>query len=253
MPGEEGYPAYLGTRLAEFYERAGYGVCLGTDGRKGSLTIIGSVSPPGGDLSEPVVQNTLRIVKVFWGLDYALAHKRHFPAINWLISYSLYLNNLEDYFRLNVAEAWSRVRNDAMRLLAEEAELEEIVRLVGVESLSAREQLILFVAKSIREDFLYQGAYDPVDQFSTLKKQYALLNTIVRLYHEALQALEAGVPLENIKELKALPAVARARLIPEENAENELREIGAALDEEIKTLKGGRLKPLDQDNKPEQI
>ncbi|MFH1826103.1 MAG: V-type ATP synthase subunit A, partial [bacterium] len=158
MPGEEGYPAYLGSRLADFYERAGYGICLGTDQRKGSFTIVGSVSPPGGDLSEPVVQNTLRIVKVFWGLDYALAHKRHFPAINWLLSYSLYLNNLEDYFKTKVADDWSKVRSEAMRLLSEEAELEEIVRLVGVDSLSAREQLILFVSKSIREDFLYQSA-----------------------------------------------------------------------------------------------
>jgi V/A-type H+-transporting ATPase subunit A len=125
MPGEEGYPAYLGARLADFYERAGYGICMGSDDRRGSFTIIGSVSPPGGDLSEPVVQNTLRIVKVFWGLDYALAHKRHFPAINWLLSYSLYLGNLEGHFKEKVAEDWSKVRNEAMRLLSEEAELEE--------------------------------------------------------------------------------------------------------------------------------
>jgi V/A-type H+-transporting ATPase subunit A len=238
MPGEEGYPAYLGARLADFYERAGYGICMGSDERKGSFTIIGSVSPPGGDLSEPVVQNTLRIVKVFWGLDYALAHKRHFPAINWLLSYSLYLNNLEDFFRQSLAEEWSKVRNDAMRLLSEEAELEEIVRLVGVDALSAREQLILFVTKSIREDFLYQSAFDPVDQFTSLKKQYALLKVIVTLYKEALSALEAGVDLEKIKELKVIPQIARARLIPEEQAEKELKEIEAALKDEISTLKG---------------
>lgn len=238
MPGEEGYPAYLGARLADFYERAGYGICMGSDGRKGSFTIIGSVSPPGGDLSEPVVQNTLRIVKVFWGLDYTLAHKRHFPAINWLLSYSLYLNNLEDFFKSSVADDWSKLRTEAMRLLSEEAELEEIVRLVGVDALSAREQLILFVTKSIREDFLYQSAFDPVDQFTSLDKQYYLLKVIVTLYKEALSALEAGVELEKIKELKVIPLIARARLIPEESAEEELKAIEESMKDEISTLKG---------------
>ncbi|KPJ69495.1 ATP synthase subunit A, partial [candidate division WOR-1 bacterium DG_54_3] len=238
MPGEEGYPAYLGARLADFYERAGYGICMGSDERKGSFTIIGSVSPPGGDLSEPVVQNTLRIVKVFWGLDYTLAHKRHFPAINWLISYSLYLNNLEDFFRNKVAKEYSKIRTETMRLLSEEAELEEIVRLVGVDALSAREQLILFVAKSIREDFLYQSAYDPVDQFSSLEKQYSLLKVIIALYREALAALETGVELEKIKALKAIPAIARARFIPEESAQEELQAIEESIKEEISVLKG---------------
>ncbi|MEE8637674.1 MAG: V-type ATP synthase subunit A [Candidatus Margulisiibacteriota bacterium] len=238
MPGEEGYPAYLGARLADFYERAGYGICMGSDGRKGSFTIIGSVSPPGGDLSEPVVQNTLRIVKVFWGLDYALAHKRHFPAINWIISYSLYLNNLEDFFKGKVADDWSKIRVEAMRLLSEEAELEEIVRLVGVDALSAREQLILFVTKSIREDFLYQSAFDPVDQFTSLDKQYYLLRVIVTLYKEALSALETGVDLEKIKGLKVIPLIARARLIPEESAEEELKAIEESMKDEISTLKG---------------
>jgi V/A-type H+-transporting ATPase subunit A len=238
MPGEEGYPAYLGARLADFYERAGYGICMGSDDRKGSFTIIGSVSPPGGDLSEPVVQNTLRIVKVFWGLDYALAHKRHFPAINWLMSYSLYLGNLEGHFKEKVSEDWSKIRNEAMRLLSEEAELEEIVRLVGLDALSAREQLILFVTKSIREDFLYQSAFDPVDQFTTLEKQYRLLRLIVTLYKEGLSALEAGVELEKIKSLKAIPAIARARLIPEEKAKEELQAIEDSIKEELSTLKG---------------
>jgi V/A-type H+-transporting ATPase subunit A len=238
MPGEEGYPAYLGARLADFYERAGYGICMGSEERKGSFTIIGSVSPPGGDLSEPVVQNTLRIVKVFWGLDYALAHKRHFPAINWLISYSLYLNNLEDYFENNVADDWSKIRSSAMRLLSEEAELEEIVRLVGIDALSEREQLILFVTKSIREDFLYQSAFDPVDQFTSLEKQYHLLRVIITLYRESLTALEHGVELEEIKNLKVIPQISRARLIPEEKAREELVAIQDALKEEISTLKG---------------
>ncbi|MFH1684039.1 MAG: V-type ATP synthase subunit A [Candidatus Margulisiibacteriota bacterium] len=240
MPGEEGYPAYLGSRLADFYERAGYGICLGSDQRKGSLTIIGSVSPPGGDLSEPVVQNTLRIVKVFWGLDYTLAHKRHFPAINWILSYSLYLNNLEDYFKEKVAKDWSKVRTDAMRLLSEEAELEEIVRLVGLDALSTREQLILFVSKSIREDFLYQGAYDPVDQYASLPKQYSLLKTIITLYKESLKALEAGVELDKIKAMKVISQIARARLIPEEKAKDELLSLENALKEEISVLKGPR-------------
>lgn len=238
MPGEEGYPAYLGSRLADFYERAGYGICLGSDQRRGSFTIIGSVSPPGGDLSEPVVQNTLRIVKVFWGLDYALAHKRHFPAINWLLSYSLYLNNLEGYFKEKVAEDWSKVRADAMRLLSEEAELEEIVRLVGLDALSSREQLILFVTKSIREDFLYQGAFDPVDQYTSLPKQYSLLRVIITLYKESLKALEAGVELDKIKAMKVIPQIARARLIPEERAKDDLQKIEDSLKEELSVLKG---------------
>jgi V/A-type H+-transporting ATPase subunit A len=185
-----------------------------------------------------VVQNTLRIVKVFWGLDYALAHKRHFPAINWLLSYSLYLNNLEAFFKKNVAEDWSKIRNQALHLLSEEAELEEIVRLVGVDALSAREQLILFVTKSIREDFLYQSAFDPVDQFTSYQKQYSLLKVIVNLYHQSLSALEAGVELEKLKSLKVIPQIARARLIPEEEAEKELKEIEDSLKEEISTLKG---------------
>src|SRR3989339_123353 len=239
MPGEEGYPAYLGTRLAEFYERSGYGICLGADQRHGSFTIVGSVSPPGGDLSEPVVQNTLRIVKVFWGLDYALAHKRHFPAINWLLSYSLYLNNLEDYFKTEVADDWSKVRTEAMRLLSEEGELDEIVRLVGLDALSAREQLILFVTKSIREDFLYQSAFDPVDQYSSLQKQYSLLKLITGLYREALTAIEAGVELGQIKGLKVLPQIARARLIPEDKAQAEIAAIETAMKQEISNLKGG--------------
>jgi len=238
MPGEEGYPAYLGTRLAAFYERAGYGVCMGADQRLGSFTIIGSVSPPGGDLSEPVVQNTLRIVKVFWGLDYALAHKRHFPAINWLNSYSLYLNNLEDYFKENISKDWGKLRQAAMRLLQEEAELEEIVRLVGIDSLSNREQLILMVTKSIREDYLYQSAYDAVDQYTSYTKQNLLLNLIITLYHEALSAIEAGVELSKIKSLKAIPLIARARLIPEEEIVEQAENIEAGIKREIASFKG---------------
>lgn len=184
MPGEEGYPAYLGSRLADFYERAGYGKCLGSPEREGSLTIIGSVSPPGGDLSEPVVQNTLRVTKVFWGLDDTLAHKRHFPAINWLLSYSLYVDNLKAYLSSEVAAEFLNQREKALKLLAQEAELEEIVRLVGVEALSPREQQILSNAKQIREDFLYQNAFDPVDQYSSLKKQYEMLKNLFQKFKE---------------------------------------------------------------------
>lgn len=229
MPGEEGYPAYLGSRVAEFYERSGKGICMGsTDDRIGTLTMIGSVSPPGGDLSEPVVQNTLRIVKVFWGLDYKLAHQRHFPAINWLISYSLYLDNLEQDFKEKIDELWSKTRASIMRLLQEEAELEEIVRLVGQDALSNRERLILFVTKSIREDFLYQSAFDPVDQFSTLSKQFKMMRLLSDFYHNALKAMETGVKFEQITKLKSFGKVAKMRFIP-----NEEDEQIAALEKEI--------------------
>jgi V/A-type H+-transporting ATPase subunit A len=214
MPGEEGFPAYLGSRLAEFYERAGRGICLGQDGREGSLTIIGSVSPPGGDFSEPVVQNTLRLVKVFWGLDYKLAHQRHFPAINWLISYSLYLDSLDEAFAKDVDPDWRRVRGVILKVLQEESELEEIVRLVGEDALSGRERLTLFIARIIREDFLYQSAFDEVDQFSTLLKQFKMMRLIVNVYEEALEALQRGVALDRITGLEAFSKVARIRFVP---------------------------------------
>lgn len=236
MPGEEGYPAYLGSRLADFYERAGFGKCAGRPERQGSLTIIGSVSPPGGDLSEPVVQNTLRITKVFWGLDDTLAHKRHFPAINWLLSYSLYTDNLKPYFKAEVAEEFLSLREEALKMLSREAELEEIVRLVGLEALSPKEQLLLFVSKSLREDFLYQSAFDPIDQYSSLKKQYLILKAILLLYKEADQALAAGVELEEIRRIESWGRIARARLTGEEDL--------ASLEEEIRKelgrIRGGR-------------
>ncbi|MFA5113849.1 MAG: V-type ATP synthase subunit A [Candidatus Margulisiibacteriota bacterium] len=215
MPGDEGYPAYLGSRLADFYERAGCGRCQGKPERDGALTIIGSVSPPGGDLSEPVVQNTLRVTKVFWGLDENLAHKRHFPSINWLLSYSLYLDNLADYYSREIAADFAAVRETALKLLAEEAELEEIVRLVGLEALSPKEQLVLLVAKSLREDFLYQSAYDPVDQYSSLTKQYSIIKNIIQVYRLADHALAEGAALAAIKELEFWGRIARARLAAE--------------------------------------
>ncbi len=205
MPGEEGYPAYLGSRTAEFYERAGAVDCLGADDRKGSLTVIGAVSPPGGDLSEPVTQNTLRVTKTFWGLDSKLAYQRHFPSINWLKSYSLYLPNLEKFMKDNVAADYWDVRTMGLSLLNEEAKLEEIVRLVGPEALSTKEKLVLLTAKSIREDFLYQDSFDKNDAYTPTKKQYQMLKTIVALYTE-------GLKLENredfdFSKLESLPCV----------------------------------------------
>lgn len=186
MPGEEGYPAYLGSKTASFYERAGMARCLGSVRREGSLTVVGAISPPGGDLSEPVTQNTLRVTKVFWGLDDQLAYRRHFPAIHWLKSYSLYLDDINNYLSQKIAEDFKDLRTRAMGLLQKEAELEEIVRLVGVEALSPREQLILRVAKLIREDFLHQSAFEEIDTYTSLKKQYLMLKTILN-YHQKLE------------------------------------------------------------------
>jgi len=201
MPGEEGYPAYLGSRTASFYERAGFVNCKTSEERKGSLTVIGSVSPPGGDLSEPVTQNTLRVSKVFWSLDKKLAHARHFPAIDWLTSYSLYIDNLSDYLKENLGEDFTELRQQAMKVLNQEAGLEEIVRLVGYEGLSGSDKLIMDTAKSIREDFLLQNAFDKVDSYSSFKKQYKILKAIIEFYWKAQKLLEQGKPIEEILEL----------------------------------------------------
>ncbi|MFA5034185.1 MAG: V-type ATP synthase subunit A [Candidatus Margulisiibacteriota bacterium] len=235
MPGEEGYPAYLGSRLADFYERAGYGLCKGSPEREGSLTIIGSVSPPGGDLSEPVVQNTLRVAKVFWGLDENLAHKRHFPAINWLLSYSLYAENLR--YPEAIAEEFRRQRETALKLLSQEADLEEIVRLVGLESISHKEQLVLFVAKSLREDFLYQSAFDPVDQYSSLGKQQLILKIILELHRLGEKALNDGVEIETIRQLEVMARIARARF----STESEVEEIERQLKDEFAGLRSANV------------
>jgi V/A-type H+-transporting ATPase subunit A len=236
MPGEEGYPAYLSSRLAQFYERAGRVISLGTDGREGSLTAIGAVSPPGGDLSEPVAQATLRIVKVFWGLDAGLAYRRHFPAISWLLSYSLYLDRLDEWNNENVAKDWKSLRTDVMRVLQEEAELEEIVRLVGVDALSSAERLTLEAAKSIREDYLHQNAFHEVDTYTSLRKQYRMLKLIMAFYYKGKKALEAGVP---IRELFALPVrerIGRAKYTPEEEVENLFNDIENQLNKEMEEL-----------------
>ncbi|MEN3183701.1 MAG: V-type ATP synthase subunit A [Atribacterota bacterium] len=242
MPGDEGFPAYLGSRIASFYERAGKVECLGKDGRVGSLSVIGAVSPPGGDLSEPVTQNTLRVVQVFWGLEDRLAYKRHFPAINWLISYSLYLKHLEEYWRQNVAPDFSENRALAMRILQQEAELEEVVRLVGVESLSFRERFILEVARSIREDFLQQNAFHEVDTFTSLRKQYLMLRVILTYYREGMKALEQGLSLRDILSIPSRERIGRMKYVPEseleriEKLEMDIKEeLGAKLRGEVES------------------
>lgn len=216
MPGEEGYPAYLASRIAEFYERAGKVVCLSSDERLGALSVIGAVSPPGGDLSDPVVQATLKVVKVFWALDDRLANMRHFPAINWLLSYSLYTENIKKYLGSQVAEDFVSLRQEAMLLLEEESELQEIARLVGVESLSSRERLILESARSIREDFLHQNAYHPQDTYTSMRKQYLMLRAILHFHHQGLRALEDGRSLESIIALPVREKISQIKYVPED-------------------------------------
>lgn len=216
MPGEEGFPAYLGSRLAAFYERAGRSACLGSNNHEGTLTVIGSVSPPGGDLSEPVVQATLRVTKVFWGLEDRLAYERHFPAINWLISYSLYLDKIGRYWGQEVSADFRGLQEEAMKLLQHESELKEIVRLVGVEALSTQERLAMETAKSIREDFLQQNAFHELDTFTSLKKQFLMLKLILTFYHTALEAIEKGKSMNEIIEAKVRGKITRAKLIAEE-------------------------------------
>jgi len=219
MPGEEGYPAYLGSRIASFYERSGNVICLGSEGRKGALSIVGAVSPPGGDLSEPVVQATLRVVKVFWGLDDKLAFSRHFPAINWLTSYSLYQGVVDHSADITIDGKWSANRKRAMIILQREAELEELVRLVGIDSLAHEDRLLMQATKMIREDFLHQNAFDDRDTYTSLPKQCRLLNAILFYYDEAMTALKEGVTLDALLNLDVLDDVARAKLIPEDKPE----------------------------------
>ncbi len=217
MPGEEGYPAYLASRIAEFYERAGKVICLASSKREGALSVIGAVSPPGGDLSDPVVQATLKVVKVFWALDDRLANMRHFPAINWLLSYSLYVENIKDFLNEHVAEDFTMLRQEAMQILEEEAELLEIARLVGIESLSARERLTLESARSLREDFLHQNAFHPHDTYSSLRKQYLMLRTIIHFHRLGLRALEEGRGLEEILSLPVREKISKMKYLPEDD------------------------------------
>ncbi|WP_455515094.1 V-type ATP synthase subunit A [Pseudostreptobacillus sp.] len=216
MPGDEGYPAYLSSRAADFYERAGKVVCLGEDERIGALTVIGAVSPPGGDISEPVSQATLRIVKVFWGLDAQLAYRRHFPAINWLNSYTLYQTKVDEWMDKNVDERFSKNRVNAMKLLQEEASLQEIVRLVGKDTLSFEDQLKLEAAKSIREDYLQQNAFHEQDTFTSLAKQDKMLNMVLNFYYQAKRALESNVYINDILSLEVRENIARAKYLSEE-------------------------------------
>ena len=217
MPGEEGYPAYLASRIAEFYERAGWVECLGGDGRTGAISAIGAVSPPGGDISEPVSQATLRIVKVFWGLSASLAYKRHFPAIDWLQSYSLYVDRLSRWFTDNVAPDWMTLRQQAMATLQDEAELNEIVQLVGIDALSWKDRLKLEVARMIREDYLHQNAFDEVDTYTSLEKQYRMLRLILQYLERGSAALDAGAELSKVTGLKVRERIGRAKYIPEED------------------------------------
>ena len=219
MPGEEGYPAYLGTRLASFYERAGRAFCLGKDGREGSVSVIGAVSPPGGDLSEPVTQNTLRVTKVFWGLDANLAYQRHFPAINWLNSYSLYTNKLDEYWDAKFDAEWTPSRVEAMKILEEESSLKEIVQLVGMDALSRNERMTMETAKSLREDFLHQNAFSDVDTYTSMEKQFKMLTTILKFHHHGLDALNSGVPMNKLFNLPVREKIARMGLVSEKELE----------------------------------
>ncbi len=242
MPGDEGYPAYLASRAAEFYERAGKVICKGSDDREGAITVIGAVSPPGGDISEPVSQATLRIVKVFWGLDHSLSYKRHFPAINWLNSYTLYQSSIDKWMNENVDKEFAKSRIKAMTLLQEEASLQEIVRLVGRDSLSPEDQLKLEASKSIREDYLQQNAFHDVDTYCSLEKQNIMLKLILKFYDMSLDALNKGVYLKDIENMAVREKIARAKYI-EEDKLDEIRNIEKELEIEIAKLieEGGLL------------
>lgn len=236
MPGEEGYPAYLGSRLAQFYERAGRVKALGKEGREGSLSVIGAVSPPGGDISEPVSQATLRIVKVFWSLDSALAYARHFPAINWLTSYSLYADSLGKWFNENVHPDWMEMRARILRLLHDESELDEIVKLVGMDALSAPDRLKLEAARSIREDFLQQNAFNDVDTYTPLEKQYLIMKLVLQFYDDTLEALKKGAPVEELVKLPVREQIGRFKYVAVDQVGAEFSKVTVELTKEINDL-----------------
>ncbi len=233
MPGEEGYPAYLGSRLAQFYERAGHVIALGKDGRDGALSVIGAVSPQGGDISEPVSQATLRIVKVFWGLDSNLAYQRHFPAINWLTSYSLYLDSMEKWFNEEVEPGWMNARQEMMSLLQDESKLNEIVQMVGMDALSPADRLKMEAAKSIREDFLNQNSFDEVDTYSSLRKQYLMMRLVMSFYEKAKLALEKGANVEDLIAMPSREPIGRFKYTTEDKIEDEFTRINNLLDGEV--------------------
>ncbi len=236
MPGEEGYPAYLGSRLAQFYERAGRVKCLGTQDREASLSVIGAVSPPGGDISEPVSQATLRIVKVFWGLDSSLAYKRHFPAINWLTSYSLYADSLGKWFNDNVDRSWTAERGRLMELLSEEASLDEIVKLVGMDALSPGDRLKMEAARSIREDFLHQLAFHEVDTYSSLKKQNLMMKLVLAYYDGAVDALKQGASVDKLAAIPSREAIGRFKYVLENDIDEQYNNVIKSLNDDIKKV-----------------
>ena len=238
MPGEEGYPAYLASRLAQFYERAGHVVCLGSDEREGALSAIGAVSPPGGDISEPVSQATLRIVKVFWSLDAQLAYQRHFPAINWLNSYSLYLDEIKGWFDENVDEDWMKLRQELMSLLQEEASLNEIVKMVGMDALSPQDRLKMEAARSIREDFLHQNSFDEIDTYTSIQKQFYMQKLVYLFYEESLKALKEGANINDIVAMSVREDIGRYKYTEESNIEERYKEVHDALIREISGLIG---------------
>ncbi|MBR6402381.1 MAG: V-type ATP synthase subunit A [Eubacterium sp.] len=238
MPGEEGYPAYLASRLAQFYERAGHVVCLGSDERQGALSAIGAVSPPGGDISEPVSQATLRIVKVFWSLDAQLAYQRHFPAINWLNSYSNYLDEMKGWFDENVNEEWMILRQELMSLLQEEASLNEIVKMVGMDALSPQDRLKMEAARSIREDFLHQNSFDEIDTYTSMQKQFYMQKLVYLFYSESVKALKDGANINDIVAMKSREDIGRYKYTLEDNIEDQYNKVHDALIREISSLIG---------------
>ena len=233
MPGEEGYPAYLGSRLAQFYERAGHVVSLGKEGREGALSVIGAVSPPGGDISEPVSQATLRIVKVFWGLDSALAYKRHFPAINWLTSYSLYVDNMANWFNEEVAADWMEDRQKMMTILQEEAELNEIVQMVGMDALSPTDRLKMEAARSIREDFLHQNSFHEIDTYTPLRKQYLMMKLVLAFYEKSVDALNKGADMNTLIAMPVREKIGRDKYTTDDDIESEYKNVEEELDKEV--------------------
>ena len=241
MPGEEGYPAYLASRLAQFYERAGRVITLGSEDKEGALSVIGAVSPPGGDISEPVSQATLRIVKVFWGLDASLAYKRHFPAVNWLTSYSLYVDTMSKWYNSNVASDWMECRGRIMQILQEEAELEEIVKLVGMDALSSPDRLKLEAARSIREDFLHQNAFHEVDTYTPLEKQHMMMNLVLACFDRSIIALEKGAKIDDIVNMPVRERIGRFKYIELEDLQSNYDDILNTLNKELEDTvsKGG--------------
>ena len=233
MPGEEGYPAYLGSRLAQFYERAGHVVSLGKEGREGALSVIGAVSPPGGDISEPVSQATLRIVKVFWGLDSALAYKRHFPAINWLTSYSLYVDNMANWFNEEVAADWMEDRQKMMTILQEEAELNEIVQMVGMDALSPTDRLKMEAARSIREDFLHQNSFHEIETYTPLRKQYLMMKLVLAFYEKSVDALNKGADMNALIAMPVREKIGRYKYTTDADIESEYKNVEEELDKEV--------------------